>query len=234
MQYLGGKKRIASQIVSFLNPYLAESSYYYEPFVGSCAVIENIVHPRRYASDKNEYLIDLFKALQNGWIPPTIITEDEYQHVKSNKDENKPLTAFVGIGCSFSGKWFGGYSRDRKTTRNYALNAHNTLLKQLPKIQDVVFGYKDYKDCKPVNALVYCDPPYANTTSYDLFDGFDHVEFWEVMRKWSKNNTVFISEYNAPDDFECVLEIETRTDLKNKESKMIPRIERIFRMKGEK
>jgi len=231
MRYLGGKKRIAKQIVEFLNPYIKESKYYFEPFVGSCAVIEKVENIKRYASDKNEYLIDLYIALQNGWIPPKNITEKEYQHVKNNKEENKPLTAFCGIGCSYSGKWFGGYCRDKKTTRNYALNAHNTLINQLPKIKDVIFKYKDYKECKPDNALIYCDPPYSNTTKYDLFNGFDNNEFWEIVRIWSKNNLVFISEYIAPNDFECVLEIETRTDLKNKDGKMIPRIERLFQIK---
>jgi DNA adenine methylase len=230
LQYLGGKKRIAGDIVNFISPYLVDKSYYFEPFVGSCAILENITGIKRYASDKNEYLIELYKALQNGWIPPKNISEDVYQYVKANKDENKALTAFCGIGCSYSGKWFGGYCRN-STGRNYALNAYNVLLKQLSKIQNVRFECKDYKDCKPKNALVYCDPPYANTTKYDLFDGFDNNEFWNVMRKWSGNNKVFVSEYTAPEDFECVLEIKTRTDLRNKENKMIPRIERLFCIK---
>lgn len=231
MQYLGGKKRIAKQIVEFLDPHINESKYYFEPFCGSCTIIEKIENIKRYASDKNEYLIDLYIALQNGWIPPKNITEEEYRYVKNNKEENKALTAFCGIGCSYSGKWFGGYCRDKKTTRNYALNAHNTLMNQLPKIKDIVFKYKDYKECKPKNALIYCDPPYANTTKYDLFNGFDNNEFWEIMRMWSKNNLVFISEYKAPDDFKCVLEIATRTDLRNKNGKMIPRIEKLFQIK---
>jgi len=227
---LGGKKRVAKDIVKFLKPYLIDKSYYLEPFVGSCAIIENISGIKRYASDKNEYLIELYRALQNGWIPPQNLSEDEYQYVRENKDENKALTAFCGIGCSYSGKWFGGYCRNRNN-RNYVLNAHNTLLKQLPKIQDVRFEHRDYRDCKPKNALIYCDPPYANTTKYDLFNGFDSNEFWTIMRQWSRNNKVFISEYTAPDDFECVLEINTRTDLRSKENKMIPRIEKLFTIK---
>ena len=227
MQYLGGKKRIAKQIVEFITPYLENKDYYLEPFVGSCAIIENIKSIKRYGNDYNEYLIEMYKSLQNGWRPPENLFENEYLYIKNNKEENKALTAFAGIGCSFSGKWFGGYCRD-KTTRNYALNAHNTLLKQLPKIQDVRFEYRDYKDCKPKNALIYCDPPYANTTKYDLFEGFDNNEFWDIMRTWSENNTVLISEYIAPNDFKCVLEIETRTDLRNKNGKIIPRIEKLF------
>jgi hypothetical protein len=33
---------------------------------------------------------------------------------------------------------------------------------------------------------------------------FDHEEFWEYMRCWSRNNTVVISEATAPDDFRAI------------------------------
>ena len=227
MQYLGGKKRIAKQIVEFITPYLENKDYYLEPFVGSCAIIENIKNIKRYGSDYNEYLIELYRALQNGWIPPEILSEDEYLYVKNNKDENKPLTAFVGIGCSYAGKWFAGYCRN-KMMRNYAKSCHDVLLQQLPKIKDIEFSYADYKTYNPNNAMIYCDPPYVNTTKYGLFKGFDHVEFWDIMRKWSEHNTVFISEYIAPDDFKCVLEIETKTSLRDKNGKVILRIEKLF------
>lgn len=49
------------------------------------------------------------------------------------------------------------------------------------------------------------------------------------MRDWSKNNDVYISEYNAPDDFKCVLEIPTKTDIRNNKNKMESRIEKLFK-----
>ena len=33
---------------------------------------------------------------------------------------------------------------------------------------------------------------------------FDHDKFWNVMRVWSKDNLVFISEETAPSDFKCI------------------------------
>jgi DNA adenine methylase len=227
MQYFGGKKRIAKQIVKFISPYLKNKDYYLEPFVGSCAVIENIEGIKRYGSDYNEYLIELYKALQNGWIPPENLSEDEYQYIKNNKDDNKALTAFAGIGCSYAGKWFAGYCRNKRMS-NYAKNCYNTLLHQLPKIMDIDFSTIDYKLLNPTNALIYCDPPYANTKTYEIYKNFDHEEFWNVMREWSKNNTVFISEYIAPEDFTCALEITTRTVIRDKNNEMIPRIEKLF------
>ena len=56
--------------------------------------------------------------------------------------------------------------------------------------------------------LIYCDPPYKNSKAGSLYrtkskkyDSFDNKEFWDTMRKWSKNNHVFISELEAPSDF---------------------------------
>ena len=52
--------------------------------------------------------------------------------------------------------------------------------------------------------IIYCDPPYANTKTYVSAQDFNHEEFWETMRKWSKNNVVLITEENAPEDFRVV------------------------------
>jgi DNA adenine methylase len=108
MRYFGGKKRIAKDIIEFLKNYKDQTKYYFEPFVGSACIVEGISHNKRFASDKNEYLIEMYKAIQNNWEPPSSVTEELYQYIKNNKDEDKALTGFVGIGCSYSGKWFGG------------------------------------------------------------------------------------------------------------------------------
>jgi DNA adenine methylase len=51
--------------------------------------------------------------------------------------------------------------------------------------------------------LIYCDPPYKSTQGYST-GNFDHALFWDTMRKWSKDNCVFISEESAPSDFKVV------------------------------
>ena len=51
------------------------------------------------------------------------------------------------------------------------------------------------------------------------------------MRNWSKNNDVYISEYVAPDDFECVLEIQTKTDIRNGKNQLDKRVEKLFKYK---
>lgn len=96
---------------------------------------------------------------------------------------------------------------------------------------DVDFEFADYKGLEFENCLIYCDPPYNNTTQAYGTGTFNTEEFWSVMRKWSKNNDVYISEYSAPDDFECVLEMPTKTSIRNKDNKMDKRIEKLFKYK---
>ena len=56
--------------------------------------------------------------------------------------------------------------------------------------------------------MIYCDPPYQGTTKYAT-KGFDHEDFWQWCREMkAQGHTIFISEYNAPDDFKCVWEKE--------------------------
>lgn len=76
--------------------------------------------------------------------------------------------------------------------------------------------------------LVYCDPPYENQKQISRIK-FDHTEFWDTMRQWAKSNTVVISEYYAPDDFRCVLEMPTKTDIRNSSGRL-SRIERLFQI----
>lgn len=71
---------------------------------------------------------------------------------------------------------------------------------------DAEFICKDYRDVElPDGCIVYADPPYNNTTGYNK-EKFDSQEFWEYMRKISKEHIVFISEQNAPDDFISIWE----------------------------
>ena len=127
----------------------------------------------------------------------------------------------------------GGYARSSGKTC-YAATSQRSLLKQLPLIQDVEFHSGSYTQFKPENMLIYCDPPYQGTTSYGAVGEFNHEEFWDTMRKWSENNTVVISEYNAPDDFECVLTCQSRMGLRVESGANEMRVEKLFKYKGTK
>jgi DNA adenine methylase len=70
----------------------------------------------------------------------------------------------------------------------------------MKNLGNTYFDCKDYRELNPEGYIIYCDPPYEGTTQYSkkLVGDFDTNEFWSIMRKWSNNNKVFISEYNAP------------------------------------
>ena len=229
MQYFGGKTRISKQIAEVINK--ASGKYYYEPFLGGGSVLEKVNKPIRIASDINKYLIAMYQSLQNGWIPPKDISEEEYNYIKNHKDENLPLTGFVGFGCSFAGKFFGGYARDKRKKQSFAFTTSNSLINQILKMRDVEFFCSDYRMITSENYIIYCDPPYKGTTKYS--NGlFNHELFWETMREWSKNNIVYISEYVCPKDFECVLEIPIKVNVRDKNNNLIPRVEKLFKYKN--
>ena len=227
MQYFGGKAKIAKHIATYLESVRKENQPYLEPFVGGANIVSQM-SGERYASDFNEYLVAMYKGVQQGCELPDELSEERYQHIKNNKDENKVLTGFVGFGCSFAGKWFGGYARDKRKSCDFAHTSKVGLLKKMKTMRDVAFEWKDYKTLEPKGMLVYCDPPYKGTTKYSGTPDFDSDEFWEVMRKWSMNNDVYISEYKAPNDFISVLEIPTKTCIRNASDNASKRIEKLF------
>lgn len=232
MHYLGGKARIAKPLSEFLTAARSTNQLYIEPFVGAAWVLQEM-DGERQASDVNPYLIAMYKALQSGWVPPDDVDEDFYRWAK---DENGGcpdyLRGFVGFACSWGGKWFAGYARDPKSDRNYARNARNSLLKKLPKIRGASFSCQSFDYLDPSGSVVYCDPPYENTTAYGFRPDFNFTHFWDVMRSWSLHNSVFISGYDCPSDFSVVWQQNTRTDFKGKSGKMIPRTEKLFMYNG--
>jgi DNA adenine methylase len=230
MKYLGSKRRIAKHILPIMLEKRLEGQCWVEPFVGGANLIDK-VDGRKIGNDNNFYLIELFKAIQNGWIPPEECSGEEYYHIKRNKDSYPPyLVGFIGFGCAFGGTFMSGYARDKnpiiEKRQNYCLEAKNNILKQKESIMDVEFYHGDYKDLKiPSKSLIYCDPPYEKTTKYFSSKSFNHNEFWQWCRdKKSEGHTVFVSEQNAPNDFECIKEIELKTHI----TKTVQRIERLF------
>lgn len=218
MKYMGSKSRIAKEILPVILKDRKESQAYIEPFVGGANMIEH-VSGVRIGNDNNKYLISMWIALQNGWIPPIEVSKEDYQKVLDNKDAH--LDSFIGwcgFNCSYSGKFLSGYAGKTKTkmgtVRDYQAEAHRNISKQLPNLQGVKFTYGSYLELEiPPESIIYCDPPYAGTSKYKTGD-FDHDSFW----KWcdeqvSKGHKVFVSEYNAPEDWKCIWQKEMKSSL---------------------
>ncbi len=228
---MGSKHRLSKDLVPILNTTILDNNIktYIEPFVGGANIIEHIECSKKIGSDNNEFLIEMWNKLIMGWNPPNEMSRETYNNIKNNKkDYPKYMVAIAGFCATYNAKWFGGYAGLVKTKvgtiRNYYDESIRNILSQINKLKDVEFlccDYKQYSNTK--NSLFYCDPPYENTTKYK--DEFKHEEFWEWVRLMSKNNIVFVSEYNAPEDFECVYEKQLTTTLdKNSRKKDIEKL----------
>ena len=227
---MGGKSRISKQIAEILNV-ATQDRVFVSLFCGSCAIESKVQAAVKILNDKHPYLIAMWQALQNGWMPPDVVTKEEYYRVKANMDENPALTGFVGFGCSFGGKWWGGYAKDKRGD-DYCGQAKRGLLKDLVGIQSATFTCLDYHDVEiPNGAVVYCDPPYVNTTGYTVGQ-FNTNEFWDYMRQLSKRCNVYISEESSPDDFECIWSKEKVRTLEKSDNVGRVKVEKLFKYKG--
>jgi DNA adenine methylase len=225
MRYQGGKVSQSKIIAQILSIARDPNQIYFKPFVGGGSVLCRM-SGIRIANDINSDLIALYRAIQIGWEPPTNVSKEMYDLAKDNSELLSPhIRAFLAVGCSYGGKWWGGYAQS--DGRNYADESAKNLLKQKPKIQDAAFTSKHYREFTPHGMLIYCDPPYADTTSYDGYGDFDNDEFWETMQVWSQDNTVFVSEYTAPDFCVEVYRWEKKTTLVHK-GEAPKRIDKLF------
>jgi DNA adenine methylase len=221
MKYLGGKTRVGKHIAPVLKEMWTEYEEthpklggYLEPFCGSLGVLRNMTDfsptVSYRANDYHPDLIQMWKEVKSGtFVHPASVSEQEYLAAKELTSPSA-MKSFVGFGMSFGGRFFGAYSQkylgDKK--EDFCKEMTNSLNRTAPVIQNVDFTNNDYKELKPKNMFIYCDPPYAitkfpikyrrETKKYDVFDS---AEFWGVVRKWSKNNLVVVSETSAPDDF---------------------------------
>jgi len=223
MKYMGSKNRHAKEILPIILKDRKPGQFYVEPFVGGFNIIDK-VDGNRIANDKHYYLIELFRAVQKGCELPKVVFEETYNDCRVNKSHYPPfLVGFIGFGCSYSGKWFGGYARGNDSNgnqRNYANESRKNIMNQAKSIQGMDVFNCDYDDFNiPPNSIIYCDPPYENTTSYK--DKFNHHKFWSWCRIMkSEGHTIFVSEYDAPEDFICVWEKKVNNTLvKNTGSK---------------
>lgn len=217
---MGSKARFTKEILPIILKDRKPEQWYVEPFAGGMNAICE-VSGNRIANDIHYYLIEMWKELCNGWIPKKI-TKEEYSEIRTNQSKYPAyFVGWVGFNCSYSGKWFGGFADDYPESRrnkkgilpNYQMEAINNIPKQVEKLKGVIFQNKPYYELElPSNSIVYCDPPYEGTTKYA--NDFDHNLFWNWVRNISKQgHIVFVSEYNAPADFECVWQKEAKSSL---------------------
>lgn len=240
MQYVGSKNRLSKDLVPIIQTYITkDTNGYLEPFVGGANMIDKIQCDTKIGVDLHEELIELLQYAQQNELPETI-SEDEYKIVRDNR-ENYPkwYVGLVGFCGSFGAKYFGGFAKGNDT-RNRSQEAIRNLKKQSkkPEFKNTQFIHMDFRDLsqdKVKGYMIYCDPPYRGTTKYET-EEFPYEEFYEWCKKASENNTVLISEYTMPDEFECIWSKEVKTSLGSgvNEDSNKNRIEKLFTYKNKK
>lgn len=237
MVYQGSKNKLAKYIIPILLDYINENNIktYIEPFVGGCNIIDKIKCQTRIGSDSNKDLIALLKYVQKDnslSIAPQECSFEHYIEVRADKNNlkyTKEYRALIGYCASYGGRYFdGGYGRsgDGNIYSERVVN----LKQQAPTLSGIDLSCKDYKDYldKGINnALFYLDPPYKGTKQYNRQE-LNYEEFYDFCRQLSKNNIVVVSEYNMPDDFECIWQKERSINQNSNRVKSDKATEKLF------
>lgn len=225
MKYVGSKQKISKDIVPIIQKYIDDNkvTHYIEPFVGGANIIDKIHCDKRIGIDIDNIPISLLtKCVKTPELLDTLPTEvsrEFYYKVKQNKNDYPDwFYAAILLFGSYNNRVYGGCYGAMSNTkqgkiRNYFAESIRNFKKQIPNLKDIQFIQADYKTINIENAVIYCDPPYSNSIKYS--ETFDNNEFWNWVRKMSKNNIVLVSEYNAPNDFDCIWEKEIMVHIRN-------------------
>lgn len=224
--YGGGKAKIGREIFNTIKR--VEDSFYgihscvsplFVPFAGFLGVSIHFARESSrtiYASDINADIIEMWQRLKDkSWrLPTRPICKKKYDKLRqehidatTSRTQIHPSAerGFYGIACAYSGIYFAGY-RTHSPSQNFFQNTRNGISDMIPNLSRIEFQKPaSYEIFYPKGCTIYCDPPYLNNNLKSVFySNFDHQKFWKIMRFWSKNNLVFISEYSAPSDFICI------------------------------
>ena len=232
MKYMGSKRRVAKYILPIMLAERKPDQWWVEPFVGGGNMIDK-VEGKRLGADAFKYTIEALISIRDCLddLPKdnTEFTEGDYRKLKLS--DNYRHKGYAGFTFSYGGRWLGGWGRDREGRRDYVNEAYKNATEQSPKLKGVVLVHSDYRNLEiPKNSLIYCDPPYMGVKEYRI--KFNHNLFWQWCRdKAREGHTVFVSEYTAPDDFECLWQKEIVSSL-TQDTGAKTGIEKLFRYRG--
>lgn len=197
LKWIGNKQRFAHEIISLFPP---DYGTYFEPFLGSGAVLSTLAPERAVAADVLAPLIEIFRALQEcpselkGWyreryeLVRELGKEEAYDQIKAsfNQNPNGADLLFIARAC------YGGVVRFRRDGfLSTPCGAHNPIKpKSFDRRVDLwhvrtlgtEFRHADFAETMSAAGtgdVVYCDPPYTCTQAilygaqdFDLTDLF--------------------------------------------------------------
>ena len=216
MTYMGGKQKLAKNIVPYINSYIKENGIttFYDIMCGGFNIGCHVECEEIIANDLSGTLIALHKAAQQDF--DSIRTDSsreqwdrcytEYKKIRENgfREDKIPLTEIGAIEwlASYSGRGFPGGYGVKSTGRNQFEERYRNLREQskLPAYQKAKFMNNDYRIVKiKPNSLIYCDSPYKGTKAYGVNSKFNYEEYYEWLINTAKTTPIFISEQSLPD-----------------------------------
>lgn len=241
MRYVGGKGRIARQLSEVIRKY-TDSETIYEPFMGGGAMTAALASrfSEVIAGDAHEDIVLMWQAVLSGW-EPLPIDYERYQELRYT-DQPSAERGFAGAGCSFGGRWFEGFARGGinadGTPRNHQAESARAVIRDRDAMisGNVHVFHKNY-DAWPLDcalpAAIYCDPPYAASSSAKRYAvPFDHRSFWVWAEEMSRTHSVFVSEYQAPEGWVSIWQQPKRQSLVIGSGRRDLRIEKLFVLAG--
>jgi DNA adenine methylase len=180
LKWIGNKQRFAAEIISYLPERFGT---YYEPFLGSAAVLGTLAPPRAVGSDLLKPLIEIWQTLQSdpekllGWYRERWeeFQQDRvttYDRVKAgfNQKANPADLLFLSRSC------YGGVIRFRKDGyMSTPLGIHNpvspeSMRKRIHIWRERTAGtrfvccdFEEAMERATDGDVIYCDPPYSHT-----------------------------------------------------------------------
>jgi DNA adenine methylase len=233
MKYMGSKARFAKELIPIITKDRKEDQWFVDLFCGGCNLLDK-VQGKRIGNDKNKYLIALWKGLQEDRelimdIPKELFSKARIEYNNGTNIEFDDFEiGWIGFMGGFNGRFYGGGYSGKHDKRDYVAEQIRNTLKQKELLKDVKFFSKDYSEFDfKEPCIIYCDIPYKNTKEYDTKDKFNHDKFWQWCRETSsKGHKVFISEYEAPDDFKCVWSKDVNVSIRP--TKTLQQTEKLF------
>ena len=233
MQYMGSKNRFSKDLIPIIQNYIDNMENckgFLVPFCGGANIEDKIQCNNKISCDNHYYLIKLLRHVQltTEDLPKTILFE-EYNKVRQCYNNKKKgvldntyedwYIGLVGFCASFGNRFFdGGYMRNSKedVTGVRVSKSIKNIREQAPNLKGIKFTCCDFRDLpkdKIKGYVIYCDVPYKNTKQYSTSKNFPYEEYYDWCRDMSKNNIILCSEYWMPDDFECIWEKKTTTQI---------------------
>lgn len=214
IKWSGSKRSQASEIIKL---FPQKIKTYYEPFLGSGAILGTLKPEHSVNGDLNKPLIELWELIQS---KPDVVVEGYKKHwgllqskgytyfYKIRKHFNKtqdPISfLFLSRTCvnglirfNRDGKFNNSLHHTRKGM------APNTLEKIIREWSKIIKNYKFYSGdyraiLKMVKAgdFVYLDPPYFNTKGR-YFGTIDYEEFVEFLKQLNKKGIKYALSYDG-------------------------------------